>query len=76
MNKFYNMKIEINEQQPLDEVVRVLKSKGYWISSEAMDSNQAWCFDDGRVLLVERMGTAHFPQCKEITLTELRSMNI
>lgn len=24
-----NMKIEINEQQPLDEVVKILKAKGY-----------------------------------------------
>ena len=27
--KFSSMKIEINEQQPLDEVVRELGSKGY-----------------------------------------------
>ena len=29
MTKFQNMKIEINEQQPLDEVVRELERLGY-----------------------------------------------
>ena len=71
---FNNLKIAINDQQPLDEVVCTLKAKGYWISSEACDSNEAWCFDAGRVLLVERMGTWHFPQCIETTLAKLKEM--
>lgn len=29
MNKFQNMKIQINEQQPLDEVVKELERLGY-----------------------------------------------
>lgn len=29
MTKFYNMKIEINDQQPLDEVEKVCKEKDF-----------------------------------------------
>lgn len=32
MTKFQNMKIEINEQQPLDEVVKELERLGYKIN--------------------------------------------
>ncbi len=74
MGKLRNLKLNINENQLINDVVNELKNKGYWIASSACDSNQAWCFEDGRVLLVERMGTAHFPQCVKITLTELKEL--
>lgn len=74
MSNFKNMKIEVNQNQPLDEIVVELERLGYWISSKACDSNQVWCFDDGRVLLVEHMGTFHFPQCVETTLAELKEI--
>ena len=71
---FKNMKIEINSEQPLEEVVKELERLGYWISSKACDSNQAWCFEDSRVLLVEGKGTLHFSQCESTTLKQLKQM--
>lgn len=45
---FKNMKIEINDQQPLDEVVRELERLGYicdWQSSD--EPNFMVCYKDG-----------------------------
>ena len=72
MNKFKNMKFEVNGN--LDEIVAELVKKGYWISSKACNSNQAWCFDDGRVLLVDGKSGWGFPQCVDTTLDELKEM--
>lgn len=44
MTKFQNMKIEINEQQPLDEVVRKLERLGY--------KKFAWSFYKETVMVV------------------------
>jgi hypothetical protein len=34
MTNFRNLKIAINDQQPLDEVVEILESKGYWFNMD------------------------------------------
>ena len=72
MIKFKNMKIEVNSN--LDDIVAELVKKGYWISSRACNSNQAWCFDDGRVLLVDGKSGWGFHQCVDTTLAELKEM--
>ena len=39
---FKNMKIEINEQQPLDEVVKELKRLGITYSGSGFDKDAGW----------------------------------
>ena len=72
---FKNMKIEINEQQPLDEVVRELKRIGLYVGF--IDDSDNWV--SARLetkLIVSFESEVNLPDShwKLTTLTELKNM--
>lgn len=68
-----NLKIAITPEQPLDEVVRELESKGYVCDGYHLnDCNWVYSVDDGTFAMY---GIEFNGDYEETTLTELRSMN-
>ena len=68
---FKNMKIEINDQQPLDEVVRELERLGYVKDTTLNDcACYVYTFDDGSYCIY--MG--NHDNNNLTTLTELKEM--
>lgn len=43
MTNFRNLKIEINDQQPLDDVVKMLESKGYRWGNDVRHNHPTKC---------------------------------
>ena len=75
---FKNMKIAINDQQPLDEVVMELKRLGCWFNMDDGNNKQAkWILVMGdRYDIYNNDRCVDGDWCKLTTLSELRSMNI
>lgn len=72
-----NIKIEINKDQPLDEVVATLESKGHWFNMDDGDNNLAkWvilCLPSGRYDIYNN--NRHIGDwAKTTTLAELKEM--
>lgn len=69
--KFKNMKIEVNEQQPLDEVVRELEGLGYK-ATDSFEGNYSYimAFDNGTYVA---WGISPC-YAKSTTLAELKEM--
>lgn len=73
MTNFRNLKIAINDQQPLDEVVRTLEYKGYRWGIDVRHNYQTNCiiaFSTG-IFDYFRGG---FNSCELTTLAELKEM--
>lgn len=72
MTNFRNLKIAINDQQPLDEVVIYLESEGY--RKEELSENYGdFCNVD---LFYKKYRFTHlsYSHCKTTTLAELKEM--
>lgn len=71
--KYKNMKIEINESQPLDEVVTELERLGYVCFAECTDAKYVVADDDGfyQMIMFPISMLATWPLT---TLTELKGM--
>lgn len=78
MAKFKNMKIAINEQQPLDEVMSILRNNGYIIDSMSRNPNVVVAWDFGTFDVINTDGWVDFNETfndfKLTTLTELKEM--
>ena len=75
MSNFKNMKIEINEQQPLDEVVKELDRLGYVIEHKTNKNVKCVCsYDDGTMHLYMKGHESKFGNLT--TLTELKTMEV
>lgn len=75
MTKFQNMKIKINEQQPLDEVVRELKRIGFYVGF--IDDNDNWVTARLETkLIVSFEGEVNLPDShwELTTLAQLKAM--
>lgn len=69
---FKNMKIAINEQQPLDEVVRELEKRGYECGYKTQSKPiRINSFADGYYVILGNIGKG---DAKLTTLTELKEM--
>ena len=64
-----NMKIEINEQQPLGEVVAELDRIGYWLR---ISGNMVFAWMDNGKQNILRMDKAPMGHYQSTTLTELK----
>ena len=78
---FFNMKIEVNEDQPLDDIVSELESKGYCFDgrldgSDLLEVVTYAC--DKSYVIFTKYGKNHFmvehPLHKKTTLAELKEM--
>lgn len=66
-----NMKIEVNEEQPLDEIVSELERMGYWLR---ISGNMvfAWMANGKQnILRMDKVPMGHYPLT---TLAELKEM--
>lgn len=72
--KYKNMKIEINESQPLNDVVMELERLGYDQDVFQMDSpSLVVCYPDGFYMALIPSSRTRLPVLKT-TLTELKAM--
>jgi hypothetical protein len=78
MTNFCNLKIAINDQQPLDEVVKELERLGYFLEHKSSDDVSCIVtFDDGAYHLYEGNPVVIFKDDSfmiETTLAELKEM--
>lgn len=73
MNNFKNMKIEVNAEQPLEEIIKTLESKGY---KKDMDCKKrlakcVFSYTDGTYIVWSINVDKYFPLT---TLAELKEM--
>jgi hypothetical protein len=68
---FKSIKIEINEKQPLDEIVRELERMGYWLR---ISGNMVFAWmghGKQNILRMDKVPMGHYPLT---TLAELKEM--
>ena len=72
MNDYKNIKVEINKEQPLDELLRELESKGYGVVNHYLRNHNFI------VATVEYYGALNFDYWGEnielVTLAEIKEM--
>ena len=71
---FKNMKIAINEQQPLDEVVKELQRLGYETWGHFKEDVNAFTFKHNGSFRSHGVGVEYKIKHKPTTLTELKNM--
>lgn len=75
---FKNMKIEVNEQQPIGEIVSELERLGYWLEHKTSDDVSCIAtFEDSAYHLYEGNPLIIFKDDKDMikaTLAELKEM--
>lgn len=75
---FKNMKIEVNEQQPINDIVKELEGLGYWLEHKTSDDVSCIAtFEDGAYHLYEGNPLIVFKDTDDMiktTLVELKEM--
>lgn len=69
-----NMKIEINESQPLGEVVRELERLRYKPERHQINCNSVCTYEDGSYICYMMRCELKYQDLKTTTLAELRGM--